>query len=111
MIRVAVDGGWQSLIIAGAVRFGWVHGYSLLSYTAEEVADGIQNFLICVEMALAAVLMFVPDDRFPSGTACCRKSRAECYETVERRVLLPVTMHESVCVCVFARWNRNFSTL
>ena len=48
---------WQSLAIGIAVRVGWVRGYSLLSYTAAEVAAGLQNFLICVEMALAAVLM------------------------------------------------------
>ncbi len=68
---------WQSLVIGIAVRVGWVRGYSLLSYTAEEVAAGLQNFLICVEMALAAVLMCgLPSPRCAKTRACGSRSRA-----------------------------------
>jgi hypothetical protein len=33
-------------------------GYSVLGWEKEEVALAMQNFLICVEMTFAAVLMF-----------------------------------------------------
>mmetsp|Transcript_19396 Transcript_19396/g.40756 ORF Transcript_19396/g.40756 Transcript_19396/m.40756 type:complete len:406 (-) Transcript_19396:240-1457(-) len=44
---------WQGVLIAGLVSQGRIRG--TLFYTEDEVANGLQDFLICIEMALAAV--------------------------------------------------------
>jgi hypothetical protein len=52
---------WQEVAIAGAVKFGWigattnpVPGNSC--FTEDDVAKGFQDFLICIEMFVAAVV-------------------------------------------------------
>lgn len=44
---------WQEVGIAGMVKLGWIH--ATLTYTTDEVADGLQDFIICIEMFLAAI--------------------------------------------------------
>jgi hypothetical protein len=44
---------WQGLGIAGATKMGLVP--DTLTYSKEELAAGIQNFAICVEMLFAAI--------------------------------------------------------
>lgn len=44
---------WQSILLSGLVHAGVIQ--PTLTYTEEEVAQGLQNFIICIEMAAAAV--------------------------------------------------------
>lgn len=44
---------WQGVGIAGFVWLGWIRG--TLTYSVQEVASGLQDFLICIEMLFAAV--------------------------------------------------------
>lgn len=44
---------WQSVVITGFVKIGWITGMG--AYSAREVATGAQDFLICIEMFIAAV--------------------------------------------------------
>jgi hypothetical protein len=44
---------WQSVVITGLVKIGWITGFG--GYSARQVSTGLQDFLICVEMFFAAV--------------------------------------------------------
>lgn len=44
---------WQGIVLSGLVFVGYIK--PTLTYTADEVADGLQNFLITIEMLLFAV--------------------------------------------------------
>lgn len=44
---------WQSIVISGLVSLHVIEG--TLTYTEDEVAAGLQNFLICLEMIAAAI--------------------------------------------------------
>lgn len=44
---------WQAVGIAFLVKVGTIH--ATLSYNVHEVASGLQDFLICIEMFLAAI--------------------------------------------------------
>lgn len=44
---------WQSVVITGFVKIGWITGFG--SYDARQVATGAQDFLICIEMFIAAI--------------------------------------------------------
>jgi len=44
---------WQSVLISLLVHYGAVHATE--NFTVEEVASGLQDFLICIEMFIAAV--------------------------------------------------------
>lgn len=44
---------WQSIIISGAASLGLLH-YTDLEYSAEQIPTNLQDFLICIEMFLAA---------------------------------------------------------
>ena len=44
---------WQSVVITGFVKIGWITG--LGDYNARQVSTGLQDFLICIEMFIAAV--------------------------------------------------------
>ena len=51
---------WQEVAIAGAVQLGWIGATTNPSptdgcFTEDDVAKGFQDFLICIEMFLAAV--------------------------------------------------------
>ncbi|CAD7695747.1 unnamed protein product [Ostreobium quekettii] len=55
---------WQSLMLAFAVEAGWINT-SFTMYNAEDVAAGVQELLICIEMFLAALVfayVFPPKD-------------------------------------------------
>jgi hypothetical protein len=45
---------WQSVVISALVHFHVIEG--TLTYTEDEVAKGLQDFLICLEMAVAAIV-------------------------------------------------------
>merc|ERR1712046_389752 len=49
---------WQSVVVALCVHMGWVTESTEKMYKTDEVADGIQNFAISVEMLIAAVAHF-----------------------------------------------------
>jgi len=44
---------WQGVIISGLASFGVLH--PTLTYSEDDVAKGLQDFLICIEMAFAAI--------------------------------------------------------
>ena len=44
---------WQGVVISGFVFLGWIQ--PTLSYDADEIASGLQDFLICIEMFFAAI--------------------------------------------------------
>ena len=48
---------WQEMAIGMAVHFGIIHGTTnpFSSYTPHDVAKGSQDFLICIEMFIAAI--------------------------------------------------------
>mmetsp|Transcript_5864 Transcript_5864/g.16425 ORF Transcript_5864/g.16425 Transcript_5864/m.16425 type:complete len:395 (+) Transcript_5864:201-1385(+) len=46
---------WQSLVIAIAAKVGLVRSKDWSTYDTDDVAEGLQNFLICVEMFFAAL--------------------------------------------------------
>jgi len=46
---------WQSVAIDAAADFGLIHPAEYSTYDADDVASGLQNFLICIEMFLAAL--------------------------------------------------------
>lgn len=47
---------WQSVALAIMAKLGLIRGSEWSTYDADDVAAGLQNFLICVEMFLAAVM-------------------------------------------------------
>ena len=47
---------WQSVALAIMARLGLIRSADWSTYDADDVAAGLQNFLICVEMFLAAVM-------------------------------------------------------
>lgn len=59
---------WQSLVVAGMGQAGWLEGTA--TWSSEQIERGLQDFLICVEMALIAAVHhsvysyrdFVPSD-------------------------------------------------
>lgn len=46
---------WQSVAIDAAANLGLIHPAEYSTYDADDVASGLQNFLICIEMFFAAV--------------------------------------------------------
>lgn len=46
---------WQSVAINLAVKFGWLKVEKFSTYDTDDVAAGLQNFLICIEMFVAAI--------------------------------------------------------
>lgn len=44
---------WQSVVITGFVKIGWITGFG--AHDARQVATGMQDFLICIEMFIAAI--------------------------------------------------------
>lgn len=48
---------WQSIVIAFMAHFGWIPSFNCLSQG--DVATGLQNFLMCFEMFLVALLHIV----------------------------------------------------
>eukprot|EP00164_Ancoracysta_twista_P003437 GFYU01004583.1.p1 GENE.GFYU01004583.1~~GFYU01004583.1.p1 ORF type:complete len:423 (-),score=116.55 GFYU01004583.1:130-1398(-) len=47
---------WQAILIAALVQFDVIHQENdWRDYTVEDVANGIQDFLICIEMFIAAI--------------------------------------------------------
>lgn len=46
---------WQSLAIAVAAKVGLVQSKDWSTYDTDDVAEGLQNFLICIEMFFAAL--------------------------------------------------------
>jgi len=59
---------WQSLVVSGMAAAGWLEGTA--TWSPDQVERGLQDFLICVEMALIALVHhrvysytdFVPSD-------------------------------------------------
>ncbi|GAB4823802.1 hypothetical protein N2152v2_010848 [Parachlorella kessleri] len=47
---------WQSVALAIMAKLGLIRSADWSTYDADDVAAGLQNFLICVEMFLAAVM-------------------------------------------------------
>lgn len=45
---------WQSLVVAGMGQAGWLEGTA--TWSSEQIERGLQDFLICVEMALIAAV-------------------------------------------------------
>lgn len=45
---------WQSIVVAGLVKIGVVHKTTY--WTADNVATGIEDFLICFEMLIASII-------------------------------------------------------
>lgn len=61
---------WQSVLINMAARLGLITPAEFSTYDTDDVAAGLQNFLICLEMFAAAVAhahAFPPRVRAP----CC----------------------------------------
>lgn len=44
---------WQGVFLAALAQFGWID--EIGSWTVENVSTGVQNWLICIEMALSAL--------------------------------------------------------
>jgi len=59
---------WQSMIIAFFIDFNYLHATH--DYTGEQVASGIQDFLICIEMFVASLahIWVFPTDEFRDPT-------------------------------------------
>merc|ERR1711916_278986 len=47
---------WQAVLIAILVEVGVIHEHADWVYSTESVAAGIQDFLVCVEMFIAAAV-------------------------------------------------------
>lgn len=65
---------WQSVALAILARLGLIRSAEWSTYDADDVAAGLQNFLICVEMFLAAVMhahAFPPRVRCLAGDGQC----------------------------------------
>ena len=54
---------WQGVILSVLVRLGVVHGSHW--YSTEEIDEGIQNFLVCIEMG--AIFSFAHDYAFTAA--------------------------------------------
>jgi len=56
---------WQSMMLSLAVELGWIKTNQWTTYKATDVAAGLQEFIICIEMFVAALLfayVFPPKD-------------------------------------------------
>lgn len=61
---------WQSVAISLGVHFGWIKRTEL--YTVANISEGLQDFLICIEMFLAAIAhryAFKPKGAWACGSA------------------------------------------
>ena len=47
---------WQSLFVSFAVGLGWIKMDALMSYDANDLSAGLQEFIICIEMFVAALV-------------------------------------------------------
>ena len=56
-VKAVVFATWaQSVAVAAAVQLGLIAPFITAQYSEEDIAKGIQNFAICVEMFIAALL-------------------------------------------------------
>lgn len=49
---------WQAVVIAAFTKFGWITSTEFYDYKKEDIATAIQDFCICIEMFLAAVMHY-----------------------------------------------------
>ena len=70
---------WQSVLIAGLVAVGVLNDEMWKEFTATDVATGLQDFLICIEMFLASLAHYysfshAPYVDYAQGYASCFQS-------------------------------------
>jgi hypothetical protein len=83
---------WQSIGIAGLTSFDILH--PMLGYTSEELAKGLQNFLICIEMFIAALAhrryynvkdFYIPGSNEATPLVAMQRAEADFVKQQERK--------------------------
>ena len=69
---------WQSLIVSGCASAGYVNATD--TYTTTQESEGLQDFIICIEMSIAAIAhaYAFPYNEFENWTSpCCEQKMNE----------------------------------
>lgn len=80
---------WQSVFISGLYQMGVISSFSYQDWTPEEVAKAIQDYIICIEMFLAAVVhtfVFPHAEYSPQAVEARRRALNQIPMTTKKRL-------------------------